>query len=256
MKPFLSELKKRNSTLYWFGFYNLAVAIVCVILMQFDPQQILGVSRWLKPMKFFFSVCIMTWTMGWLLYYLNYKKGVRTISWFIVVCMFIENFIILLQSIRGERSHFNVQNSTNAMLFGIMGLAILIFTLTVIYTAALYFRQKEFSISKSYLLGIRLGLLFFIIFSIEGGIMLSNSSHTIGGADGGPGFPLVNWSNRFGDLRIAHFFGMHSLQILPLAGFYIFKKPVALFIFSVAYFLFVVAILIMALKGLPLLPAK
>jgi len=95
MKLFLSELKKRNNTLYWFGFYNLAVAILCIILMQFDAKQILSVSRWLKPMKFFFSVGIMAWTMGWLLYYLNYKKSIRTISWFIVVSMFIENFPLL-----------------------------------------------------------------------------------------------------------------------------------------------------------------
>ena len=253
MKSFLSELKNRNDTLYWFGLYNLAVAILCIILMQFDRQQILGVSRWLKPLKFFFSVWIMTWTMGWLLYYLNYKKSIRTISWFIVASMFIENFIILLQSIRGERSHFNVQNSTNAILFSIMGIVIVIFSFTVIYAAILFFRQKEFSISRSYLWGIRLGLLFFIIFSLEGGIMLAKMSHTVGGADGGPGFPLVNWSNRVGDLRAAHFFGMHSLQILPLAGFYIFKKPAVLFIFSAIYFSFVVAILVMALKGLPLL---
>ena len=253
MKSFLSELKNRNDTLYWFGLYNLAVAILCIILMQFDRIQILGVSRWLKPLKFFFSVWIMAWTMGWLLYYLNYKKSIRTISWFIVASMFIENFIILLQSIRGERSHFNVQNSTNAILFSIMGIVIVIFSFTVIYVAWLFFRQKEFSISKSYLWGIRLGLVFFIIFSLEGGVMLSKMSHTVGGADGGQGFPVVNWSNRFGDLRIAHFFGMHSLQILPLAGFYIFKKPAVLFIFSAAYFLFVVAILVMALKGLPLL---
>ncbi len=256
MKFFLSELKKRNNTLYWFGLYNLAVAILCIILMQFDAKQILGVSRRLKPMKFYFSVWIMVWTMGWLLYYLNYKKGIRNISWFIVVSMFIENFIILLQSIRGERSHFNIQSSTNGILFSIMGIVILIFTLTMIYALWLYLRQKQFSISKSYLWGISLGLLFFIIFSLEGGVMLSKMSHTVGGADGGPGFPVVNWSNRFGDLRIAHFFGIHSLQILPLGGLYIFKRPIAFFIFSALYFSFVTALLVIALDGLPLLTGK
>jgi hypothetical protein len=218
MKSFLSELKNRNNLLYWFGLYNLIVAILCIILMKFDSQQILGVSRWLKPMKFFFSVWIMSWTLSWLLYYLFYKKSIRTISWFIVVTMFVENFIILLQSIRGERSHFNVQNSTNGMLFSIMGITIVVFSFNVIYAAWLYFRQKEFSIPRSYLWGIRMGLVFFIIFSFEAGFMLARMSHTVGAPDGGPGLPVTNWSKQFGDLRIAHFLGLHSFAITSPDG--------------------------------------
>jgi len=251
MKSFLLQLKNRNNLLYLFGIYNFIIGVLCVIMMQFDHQRILNVSRWLKPMKFYFSVGIMTWTMAWLLYYLDHKKAVRKISWLIIVCMFFEIFIILLQSIRGVRSHFNVQNATNGMLFRLMGIFILIFTLTIIYSAWLFFRQRVFSIPLSYLWGIRLGLIFFIIFSIEGGIMLSRMSHTVGGPDGGPGLPVFNWSSRYGDLRIAHFLGMHSLQLLPLAGFYIFKKLPVLFLFAVMYFSFVMIILIMSLRGIP-----
>jgi membrane-associated HD superfamily phosphohydrolase len=61
---FLAELKKRNSLLYWFGLFNLIVAIVCLVLMQFETRQILGVNMWLKPFKFYASVGIMVLTMA------------------------------------------------------------------------------------------------------------------------------------------------------------------------------------------------
>ncbi len=166
--------------------------------------------------------------------------------------MFIENFLITMQSARGVSSHFNVTDSFNGMVFSTMGIAILIFTFTAIYAEVLFFRQQKFSIQPAYLWGIRLGLLFFIIFSLEAGFMLSRMSHTVGGPDGGAGLPLINWSTEHGDLRIAHFLGIHSLQILPLAGNYLFRKSSTLILFSAVYFLLVTTILILALRGLPL----
>jgi hypothetical protein len=139
----------------------------------------------------------------------------------------------------------------NAMFFSIMGIFIVLFTFTAIYIAILFFRQKQFAIPLPYLWGIRLGLLVFIFFTSEGGMMVAKMAHTIGGPDGGPGLPLVNWSTRYGDLRIAHFFGMHSLQILPLFGYYVAKNKNHTILFSTIYFAFVMFLFVQAMAGVP-----
>ena len=77
---FFTELKRRNELLFWFGLFNIAVAIACLILMAFEERQLLGVNRWLKPFKFYASVGIMVLTMGWLLYYLESVKKIKRIK--------------------------------------------------------------------------------------------------------------------------------------------------------------------------------
>ncbi|HEX5655387.1 MAG TPA: hypothetical protein VFX58_20090 [Chitinophagaceae bacterium] len=252
---FLAELRQRNLLLYWFGWFNFIVGMICFTGLFLDETQLLGVNRWLKPMKFYLSVGLMIWTMGWLMHYLDDKKKVHRYSWIIVFSMFFENGLILLQAIRSTTSHFNNKTATDSIIFSFMGLFILIFTIVCVLICIEFFRQKTFSIPASYVWGIRLGLLFFIIFSIEGGMMLGLSKHTVGAADGEAGLPLLNWSREYGDLRIAHFFGLHSLQLLPLAGCYIFRSRNHMILAAMGWFLVISFVFIQALNGRPLIPA-
>jgi hypothetical protein len=233
----------------------LAAGIACAILTQLDNKIVLGINAWIKPMKFYFSVWTFCWTMAWYLPYLKRPAKAKSYSIMVIVTMTIEMVIITWQAANGRLSHFNVTSPLYGVLFSIMGVSITILGVWTGFIGYLFFKLKTTEIKVSYLWGIRLGVLFFVVFSFEGGLMASRLAHTVGAPDGGEGYALVNWSKKFGDLRIAHFFGMHALQLLPFVGYYLFKKSIWTIVFSILYGLVVTLLFIIALLGLPIIPS-
>jgi len=250
---FLEILRDRNSILFWFGLIHFVFAIAFLILSWITDVQVSGVNAWIKPFKFAVSIGLYSWTMGWFVYYLNEAAIQKWFSWNTVLFLGFEIVYISFQAARGQLSHFNVSTPFYSFMYSTMALAATIVTLWTAYVCYLFFIKTFPALPVQYVWAIRFSLIIFVIFSFEGFVMGSRMSHTIGGADGGVGLPILNWSTRFGDPRIAHFVGMHALQVLPLLGFYVFKDVRSVTIASAVYGLLAVYTLILALHGKPLI---
>jgi len=249
---FVIELKRRNPVLFWYSLLNFIAAVVCIILSQTSTTTVNGINAFIKPFKFFLSIGIFCVTMGWILHYLERPDKVRAYNIMAIIIFTYESFVITWQASNGRLSHFNTSSTLYFWLFQFMGIAIVILTLWTGHIGYLFFRKKEWKIPMTYVWGIRMGIFFFVLFALEGGVMGSLLRHTIGGEDSGSGLPLVNWNRKHGDLRIAHFLGMHTLQLFPLFGYYVASTNKTLIVICLFYVAAVLAILIQALMGLPL----
>jgi hypothetical protein len=254
----IRDLWEKQRPLLVAGLVSLLCGAILSIVSLFDPTQVLGLNRWIKPIKFFTSITIFVWTIAVYLNFLkNYEKTGPLISWTMIGVFLIEMVIIVMQAARGTTSHFNIATPRDGMLFSIMGLAIVINTLLVGHLLFLYL-TAVIDLPKTILWGMRLGLIVFLLGSIEGGYMSAQLGHTVGLADGGRGLPFVNWSTEGGDLRIAHFFGLHAIQAIPICAYFLerFKVRSAttlIFLFAFAYFAFFTFVFIQALNAQPFL---
>lgn len=215
----LDEFRYRDAALFWIGCGMLVTLIVVTLLSISDTRLILGINPWIKPMKFLTSITIFLWSVAWFMPETIDKPRLRAIvRWVIGPAMIVEITCIVMQSVRGTTSHFNVATPFDGLVFNIMGQTILLNTLAMVLFACIIRRDTPPQ-RTGYLWGIRAGVTIFLLASLEGILMVINDAHTVGAPDGGPGLPLLNWSTQHGDLRVAHLVGMHAMQALPLLGF-------------------------------------
>ncbi len=249
---FLNELYLRNTPLYYFGWISIIGAIGCSIMVNVSTIEVLGINAWIKPLKFFLSTTIFCWSMAWYLGYLPQNSIISLYVWTVIVVLSFELIYITYQAAIGQLSHFNVSTSFHSSMFSLMGMAISIMTLFTAYIGILFFTTLLPNLPTAYLWGIRFGIFFFVVFAFEGGLMGAKLAHTVGGPDGELGIKFLNWSLTKGDLRIAHFVGMHALQVLPILGYFVLTSTTSIIAFSVIYFGIATSVLIQALMGLPL----
>ncbi|HAA54545.1 MAG TPA: hypothetical protein DCE42_07295 [Myxococcales bacterium] len=257
LRTWHNTLAGRDRLLWQFGWISLGVGVCCVLLWCFDPRQVTGINVWIKPFKFATSLWVYAWTLGWLMDTFRWHRVERqVIRWSVIVVMCIELGAICMQAARGTTSHFNNTTAFDGLVFNLMGIAIFWNTLVAGYVCIITFLPQRWRVSKPslYQWGVRWGFVVFLIGSTVGGLSASMLRHSIGVPDGGPGLPFLNWSTQGGDLRVAHFFGIHALQLIPLVGWWLSRRTqttTSIHLFSALYLSTVLFLLWQALRGLP-----
>ena len=261
ISEFFNQLKLRGKLLYYTGWVLIAISILMIIPLMIDSRLVMGINPWIKPMKFSISTAIYIWTYSWLLHDIQkpWYKLKSSLKWVLFISMVIEMAIVIVQGARGVRSHFNFETNIDSLLFGVMGLFIMINTVIIFILAIMYFFKQD-NLKPNYLLAVRLALIIFIVGNMIGGMMISNGQHAVGVSDGGEGLPFLNWSKLGGDLRIAHFMGLHSLQIIPFLSYIIIQKVeslmnqrILIIALTIIYSVILYALTNQALAGQPLI---
>ncbi len=201
--------------------WNAALLGASGVALAFDRRSILGLNPWIKPIKFEVSIIVFLLTVAVLLWALGrrgeWRRSRAWMGWGFGISMMVEIAIIALQSARGVRSHMNYATVQDALLFSVMGVFIIVNTAVAGWMLVVWCVART-GWERVVVWGVRLGLAMLLLGSAEGSRMVVHGAHTVGAADGGAGLPFVNWSRAHGDLRVAHFFALHSLQLFPLAG--------------------------------------
>ncbi len=255
MFQFFNELRSRNETLFYFSMILFVCALAFYLLTKISTTQILGVNAWFKPFKFAVSISIYCGTMAWFCFYLP-SFNIRLFNWTNIILFSFEIGYIVLQAARGQESHFNQTTPLNSALYGGMAIAAIAITVYTAYVGVLFFQGSFPQLPVYYLWSIRMSIFIFIIFSFEGLAMGGRLSHSVGSEVQSTFLPLFKWNMKEGDLRVAHFIGMHSLQVIPLLSFYVLKNSKFVFVLSGLYLLFAIFVLIQALQARPFIKNK
>ncbi len=215
-----------GSALGWATALSLALIPVTLILLAADPRWLDGEALWLKPLKFQVSMAALCATLA--LAVLAAGPGAAASLWVRVPSVavagtaFYELAFLGLQAARGVRSHFNadtlfdrIGGTTMAAGAGVLVLgAALIGAVILIGVLS----KGRAAADEPLLLAIGLGL-------VLGGLLGGQTGGAIGanhgpfvGAHGAADavVPWMGWSLAVGDLRIAHFLGLHAMQALPI----------------------------------------
>lgn len=239
LRGFVTTARQGSPTLMRVAAGSVVLLGATLLLGFVDPRELGGTTVWAKPAKFAASVVLTAPLLAFIMAKMPTTRGLRRASALMSAGFVIELVFITMQAARGVPSHFNFTTPFNAVVFQIMATTITGFWLVQMWLTYRTFRSRFADKAMGW--GLRIGLLLSTIGAGLAFVMPSRPSpaqleaiaaqqpttigaHAVGVEDGGAGLPLTRWSTEGGDLRVAHFVGLHSLQVVPFAAWLISRR--------------------------------
>lgn len=219
LRAWLAESLARERRLTIYGLALLALLLPMAIAWALEERTVRDVIVWIKPMKFALSIALLALTTAWFIGHLRpaYRggRGIDRIVWVLIGAGSFELGYITLQAALGQASHYNVGDAFHGTMYTLMGVGALALTATQPMLAWQLHRHADPLRPAAYRLAVQIGLVLTFVLGAGVGMLLGSLQPPSGGTT----LPLFGWSLSGGDLRPAHFVGIHAEQVLPLLGF-------------------------------------
>ncbi|WP_067563241.1 hypothetical protein [Nocardia acidivorans] len=216
-----------------------ALAAFSLCAMAFDDRMLLHESVWLKPLKFAVAFVLYAFTLAWLL---SFPHRGQRLTWWMGTIFAITGVLdigfIVVQAARGTFSHFNTETDAfnvigqQVFMTGVPGL----FLANLVIAVTLSWQKvTDRPLTRAIHAGLGIavaGMAVAYAMGFSGAQQTTDAyghpvelaaGHTFEAGqppvrDGVGGMPITHWSTTGGDLRIAHFLGLHGIQILIVAA--------------------------------------
>lgn len=261
----LDELYRREPLFTAAGIFMLMLMVPTGLAWLLDDRTFQGVNVWLKPLKFELSIFVYLLSLAFFVKWL--PEGTRRKRWYrvyavaVVAGLIAEMGWIGFASSNGVASHYNETSLAWTVAMTMAGVTAVMFTLAAPVYGYQIWRNPDTGLPPAMKAAIVDGLVLTGVLTIvTAGYLGSNGSHFVGdGQTDAGGMPFFGWSRDGGDLRVAHFFATHALQVIPVFGWAATRAgggqrvlPVRLF--ALVYTALVAFAFVQALMGQPFLP--
>lgn len=181
-----------------------------------DPRTLRGVSVWAKPLKFLAALALFAVTTAAMMQVAGAAPpaALWSVAALIMTTSTFEAGYITVQASRGEPSHYNTSDTLHTVLTVLMALGAVGLVASQAWLAWIIVQSNPAWLSSLPVLGVVTGALATFVLATLSGFLLGGRR-----APPGSGLPLTGWQRR-GDLRPAHFLGVHAQQILPACGLF------------------------------------